>query len=79
MRGVARGFRTLPLADVRRLMRSRVHEERSLAHAILRSKYEKGGEAEQERIFNFYIQHRGTIHSWDAVDDSAPYIVGRHL
>jgi hypothetical protein len=79
MRQVARDFRQLSLFDVRRLMCSRVHEERSLAHAILRWKFEKGSEAEQTRIFNFYIRHRGTIHSWDGVDDSAPSIVGPHL
>jgi 3-methyladenine DNA glycosylase AlkD len=25
------------------------------------------------------MKYRGTIHSWDQVDDSAPYIVGRYL
>jgi 3-methyladenine DNA glycosylase AlkD len=79
MRRVAREFRSLSIADIRKLMNSRVHEERSLAHAILRWQYEKGTESEQERIFKFYFQHRGTIHSWDGVDDSAPYIMGRHL
>jgi 3-methyladenine DNA glycosylase AlkD len=79
MRRVSRDFRQLSLPDVRRLMCSRVHEERSLAHAILRWKFEKGTEAEQTRIFNFYIRHRGAIHSWDGVDDSAPYIVGSYL
>lgn len=79
MRRVAREFRTLAIRDIGRLMRSRVHEERSLAHAVLRWQYEKGSDREQENIFKFYIRHRGTIHSWDGVDDSAPYIVGRHL
>jgi hypothetical protein len=41
MRLGARDFRQLPMPDVRRLMCSRVHEERSLAHAILRWKFEK--------------------------------------
>jgi 3-methyladenine DNA glycosylase AlkD len=79
MRQVAREFRDLPMSGVRRLMRSRVHEERSLAHAILRWKFEKGGEAVRQKIFHFYLRHRGTIHSWDGVDDSAPYIVGPWL
>ena len=79
IRRVARDFRQLSVPDVRRLMCSRVHEERSLAHAILRWKFEKGCEADQMRIFNFYLRHRGTIHSWDGVDDSAPYIVGPYL
>jgi 3-methyladenine DNA glycosylase AlkD len=79
MRQVAREYRNLPMAGVRRLMVSRVHEERSLAHAILRWKFEKGSEPIRENIFNFYLRHRGTIHSWDLVDDSAPYIVGPWL
>src|SRR6185437_15029714 len=72
MRRVARDFRTLSMADISKLMHSRVHEERSLAHDILRWNFEKGTDAEQKRIFDFYIRHRGTIHSWDGVDDSAP-------
>lgn len=79
MRQVAREFGGLPMAAVRKLMQSRVHEERSLAHAILCWKFENGSEPEQEKIFKFYMKHRGTIHSWDGVDDSAPYIVGRYL
>jgi len=79
MRRVAREFRELALPDVRKLMLSQVHEERSLAHAILRWKFERGSEAEKEKIFNFYIRHRNSIHSWDGVDDSAPYIVGAYL
>ena len=79
MRRVAGEFCSLPMADVRRLMRSRVHEERSLAHAILRWKFEKGSETERGRIFDFYLRHRRYIHSWDGVDDSAPYIVGPYL
>ena len=67
------------MPDVRKLMLSRVHEERSLAHAILRWKFEKGSETEKKMVFNFYIRHRNTIHSWDGVDDSAPYIVGAYL
>ncbi|HET7872459.1 MAG TPA: DNA alkylation repair protein, partial [Terriglobales bacterium] len=79
MRQVAREFRDLSMPAVRRLMRSHVHEERSLAHAILRWKFDKGSEAMREKVFNFYIRHRGAIHSWDGVDDSAPYIVGPWL
>ena len=79
MRQVATQFQALPMADVRRLMRSRVHEERSLAHAILRWKFEKGSETTRGKIFRFYLRHRRFIHSWDGVDDSAPYLVGPYL
>ncbi len=79
MREVARQAGDMPMSDLQRLMRSQVHEERSLAHALLRRKFEKGSEAEREGIFNFYLKQRRFIHSWDGVDDSAPYIVGPYL
>ncbi len=79
IRKLSRQFYLLSLAGVRKLMRSRVHEERSLAHAILRVKFEKSPDAEQGIIFDFYIKNRNAICSWDGVDDSAPYIVGPYL
>jgi 3-methyladenine DNA glycosylase AlkD len=78
-RRLAREFHQLALADVRRLMRSGVHEERSLAYAILRRRYEKGSAQEQEKIFGFYIRNLRLVRSWDTVDDSAPNIVGPYL
>jgi len=60
-------------------MRSGVHEERSLAGAILRHRYEKGSEDECVRIFEFYVRHRRLVRSWDTVDDTAPKILAAHL
>jgi 3-methyladenine DNA glycosylase AlkD len=82
VRKLAKQFYTLPLADVRKLMHSGIHEERSLAHAILRLRFEAAyqkDDAEQKTLFDFYVKNRGAIRGWDGVDDSAPYIVGRHL
>jgi 3-methyladenine DNA glycosylase AlkD len=82
IRRLAREFHALPLADIRKLMHSIIHEERSLAHDILRLRFEKGGKGndqQQKQIFDFYIRNRAAIRTWDGVDDSAPYIVGRYL
>ena len=79
IRQLAREFQSLPLSALRQLMKSRVHDERSLAHAILVRKFRAGDDREQERIFRFYIRNRNYIRSWDGVDDSAPYIVGPYL
>lgn len=79
LRELAREFWLLPLGDVRRLMSSGVHDERSLGCAILRHRYEKGSEQDRERIFQFYVRNRRLVRSWDAVDDTAPSIVGPHL
>ncbi len=77
--GVAKDFWELSLPDVRRLMASRVHDERSLANSILVLKYRKGDAGTKKIIFDFYLKNRGFIRSWDGVDDSAPYIVGPYL
>ncbi|HXS93418.1 MAG TPA: DNA alkylation repair protein [Candidatus Limnocylindrales bacterium] len=79
VRRVAAEFGDMPLPEVVELMRSRVHEERSLAHAILRSQMERADERGQSAIYGLYMKNRSAIHDWDGVDDSAPYIVGRHL
>jgi 3-methyladenine DNA glycosylase AlkD len=79
LRRIAREFWPMPLADVRVLMRSRIHEERSLTNEVLRLKFQKGGPREQQQIFDFYVKNRRLIASWDSVDGSAPYIVGCHL
>lgn len=79
IRQLARQYQNLSLAALRELMKSRVHDERSLAHAILVRKFERGDARAQERIFHFYIRNRKFIRSWDGVDDSAPYIAGRYL
>lgn len=49
MRRVARQFRELAMPDVRKLMLSRVHEERSLAHAILRWKLRRAANGKERR------------------------------
>lgn len=79
IRRLARQFVDLPLSSIRQLMRSRIHEERSLAHATLVRKFERGDTHVQEGVFHFYIRNRKHIRSWDGVDDSAPYIAGRYL
>jgi 3-methyladenine DNA glycosylase AlkD len=78
-RRIAKEFAHLTLPDIRKLMGSAVHDERSLAHMILRMQFQQAGEAGQEKIFNFYLRNRRFIHDWDGVDDSAPYIVGHWL
>jgi 3-methyladenine DNA glycosylase AlkD len=79
MKQIAKDFGELPLADVRRLMASRVHDERSLANSVLVLKYQKGNGETKNQVFDFYLKNRRFIQNWDGVDDSAPYIVGPHL
>lgn len=79
IRMVAKEFKEISLDHVLKLMKSNVHEERSVAHAILRFKFQKSTPENKAIIFNFYIDNRENIRDWDGVDDSAPYIVGPYL
>lgn len=79
IRLIAKKFPDLSLADLRHLMSSNIHDERSLANAILCRQFEKAGEPVRQKIFDFYIRNRKFIREWDGVDGSAPYIVGPWL
>lgn len=76
---IAKEFYSISFNSIENLMQSNIHEERSLAHAILRIKFNKSDERMRESIFNFYIKNKKHIKDWDGVDDSAPYIVGPFL
>ena len=79
LRALAREFEGAPLQVVKALLRSKVHEERTLALMILLRQFERADEALRERIYSFYLSHTAFINNWDLVDGSAPYIVGPHL
>ena len=79
LRRLARQLRDLPLAGVRRLLRSPVHEERMLALLILIGRYRAGSVSEKTRIYRFYLRNLGGINNWDLVDLSAKPILGAYL
>ena len=76
---IAKEFECLSLSSLRLLMKSDIHEARSLAHAVLRRQYLKADDAEQEKIITFYLKGIKYIRDWDGVDDSAPYLLGAYL
>jgi 3-methyladenine DNA glycosylase AlkD len=73
---VAKEFRALPLAEVEKLMISRVHEERAVGLFILVAQFER---APDRRIFQLYRKRMACVNNWDLVDLSAPNIVGGWL
>src|SRR5579883_1420144 len=79
IRKIAKEFYHLKKQDILVLMKSRVHDERSIANVILCNQFKKSDEERRAKIFNFYIKNRKYISDWDSVDDSAPYIVGPYL
>jgi len=69
-------FGGLSLDGIVRLLAASYHEDRLLALLLLVRRFEKGDEAEQERILTTYLAQTRRINNWDLVDLSAPRIVG---
>lgn len=77
-RAIARQFRDLPLAEVDRLLTSRIHEERLTALIILVHQFTHGDDCRRQ-IFALYMKRLRFINNWDLVDTSAAQIVGGWL
>ena len=79
LRKMAAEFQHTPLKIVRALLKSRIHEERTLALMILVRQFGRADESMQKQIYEFYLAHTMFINNWDLVDGSAPYILGPFL
>lgn len=79
VRALAKEFRELPIASVKKLLRSSYNEERLLALCILDFQFKKGDEKKKILIYRLYLKSTKYINNWNLVDCSAPNIVGVHL
>ena len=76
---VAKKFTDLPLTEIKKILYSRVHEERLCALLILVEKFAVANLEDRKKIFDFYIKNAKQANNWDLVDLSAPKIVGEYL
>lgn len=75
-RAVAKKFSALPLSQIDRLLRSKIHEDRLTGLFILVRQFTKSrDEAVRKKIHTFYLKRLRCVNNWDLVDASAPYIV----
>jgi len=79
VRKVARGNVQATLPQIKKLLTSKIHEERLLALLILVHRYQASDAREQEKLYSFYLKHMDRVNNWDLVDLSADKIVGAHL
>jgi 3-methyladenine DNA glycosylase AlkD len=79
LRRVAIEFQDVPFPTIKQLLKSKIHEERTLALMVLVRQFARGDETLREKIYAFYMTHVSFINNWDFVDGSAPYIVGPFL
>jgi len=78
-RTIAKQFYHLSLTDLKKLLKSKYHEERLIALFILIHQFQKGDEKLRQKIFDLYIASTKWINNWDLVDTSAYHIVGNFL
>lgn len=76
---VKKYWREISITDVKNILRSEIHEERTTALLILVKKFEKGDDIQRKEIFDLYLANTKHINNWDLVDLSAPKIIGAYL
>lgn len=79
LRGLARKYQHLSLAEAGRLLHSTYHEDRILALLILIRLYDQGDQLDRDKIHRFYLGHTRLVNNWDLVDLSAPQLLGHYL
>jgi len=79
IRKVVRQFGDLPLGGAKKLLKSKIHEERLLALLILAHQFKNTDEPLRKKIFDLYLSHLSYVNNWDLVDASCRYIIGAYL
>jgi len=75
-RRIAKEYKNLPLSDIQKLLKSKIHEERFVSLVLLVARYQSNDESAKKDVFERYLSMSKWINNWDLVDTSAPQIVG---
>jgi 3-methyladenine DNA glycosylase AlkD len=78
-RSLAKKFKELSLNEIKKLLNSRVHEERLIGLLIIVEQFRNGDDKIKEDVFTFYHLNRKRINNWDLVDLTADKISGAYL
>jgi len=79
LRRLVKKYGGISIAEVRKLLHSKFHEERLLAVLMLVQLFKSGDESVQKQVYDLYLENTEFINNWDIVDISASNIVGAHL
>ncbi|MBI4852105.1 MAG: DNA alkylation repair protein [Acidobacteria bacterium] len=79
LRLLAKEYKSLKINRVEELLKSKFHEQRTLALLILVLIFPRANEIDQQQIYDLYLSNTKFINNWDLVDCSAEHIVGRFL
>lgn len=75
----AKKYQDLLLADIRKLLESKYHEERWIGSGILGIQFKKADDKTKTKLYKFYLANTKCFNNWDLVDSSAHKIVGQYL
>lgn len=78
-RMVTKQFCSITEAEIKKLLKSPLHECRLTALIILGEQFKQGDRAKREKIVRLYLKHSKRVNNWDLVDASAPQILGTYL
>lgn len=75
LKNVAKKYKDLGLQSLQEQLKSKIHEHRYIALAIIKLRYlELKDEKEKENLINFVKQNISSINNWDLVDTFIPYV-----
>ena len=60
-RKIAMRFKILDLSDIKKILESKIHEERLVALLILVEQYKKANDLTKKKIFDFYFKNNKNI------------------
>jgi len=78
-KSVAKKYEDLSLPELKKLLLSKIHEERVTAVMILNRRFLRADPKKKKVIYQFYLENISGINNWDLVDGSAPVIIGGYL
>ena len=78
-RKLAKKYRDIDFKELRKLIKSPIHEHRLVSLLILVLKYERGDYKDKEKTVVFYLDNLNGVNNWDLVDSSAHKILGPWL
>jgi 3-methyladenine DNA glycosylase AlkD len=77
IRNVARRHSDTSVTDIKRLFKSKIHEDRMLAGLLLVDQYEReDSQNEKKKICDLYLKLRKGLNNWDLVDVTVYKILG---
>lgn len=78
-RKIAKKYLEMNFTDIKKLLDSKIHEERLIALLLLVERFKKSGKKEKAGIIDYYLRHTMFVNNWDLVDLSAHQLLGEYI